>query len=247
MSMVIDPYRFGTPAPFSPTDLSDLRAWYDASQLAGLSDNDVMTGWVDESSNALDLTKVGTGSILYKTNIKNGLPAVRFPGGTNHMQRASTSLSPTTGLWSAFAVFMRTGTTGILNVVDADHANAGVTARQAQAIRCNALTLESVGFNVAGSAVTDAAGTALSASTFLCASAVRTTGAVESWVNGSSNGSTSIAGTPNLGAIAQLGIGGSARNLGLTGDMGEAIIYSRDLNSTERGQVEAYLAAKWAI
>lgn len=231
---------------FSPSDLSNLRAWYDASQLTGLVNNDAVTAWEDLSVNNLDLARAGTGSdITYHTGVLNGLPVVRFPGGTVRLQ-VTASLSPTTGEWSAFAVFMRTGTTSIRNVVDADHTN-GATARMAQAIRCNALTVESVAFNVGSSAFTDAAGTAISASTFLCASAVRGASAVEARVNGSSNGSTATTSTPALGSAAVLGVGGSGRGLGLVGDIAEVIVYSRALDSTERAQVEEYLATKWGL
>jgi hypothetical protein len=67
--------------PFSPLDLPNLAAWYDASKITGLSDGAAVETWEDSSGNGNDVTQ-GTADErpTYQTSILNGLPVVRFDG-----------------------------------------------------------------------------------------------------------------------------------------------------------------------
>jgi hypothetical protein len=71
--------RFGSggEVSFSPDDIAGLEGWWKADSLV-LSDNDPVTTWADESGNGRDLTSA-TGQV-YKANILNSLPVVRFDG-----------------------------------------------------------------------------------------------------------------------------------------------------------------------
>lgn len=51
-----------------------------ASAITGLNDGDPVSTWPDSSGNGHDVTAAGTARPLYKTNILNGKPVVRFDG-----------------------------------------------------------------------------------------------------------------------------------------------------------------------
>jgi hypothetical protein len=68
-----------TESTFSPIQISGLKLWLKADSLV-LSDNDPVSTWSDSSGNANDVTAAGSARPTYKTNIQNGLPAVRFDG-----------------------------------------------------------------------------------------------------------------------------------------------------------------------
>lgn len=67
-----------TSTPFSPTQIAGLKLWLKADSLV-LSDNDPVSTWSDQSGNGNDVSQsVGTRKPIYKTNIQNSLPSVRF-------------------------------------------------------------------------------------------------------------------------------------------------------------------------
>jgi hypothetical protein len=71
----------------SPLKFSSLIAWWDASQITGLSNNDPITSWPDLSGHSYDLVQAATSSEpLYKTSSAlNGLPYVYFDGTDDFM------------------------------------------------------------------------------------------------------------------------------------------------------------------
>lgn len=84
---------------FSPTDIPNCAAWLDASQL-GLSNNDDVTSWTDESGNGNNGTGVGYPEFL--TNQVNGLPAIDFNGTSDYFTFSGFLDSATSG--SVFVV-----------------------------------------------------------------------------------------------------------------------------------------------
>lgn len=67
----------------SPLGIADCALWLDASQLVGLGDGDAVTTWPDLSGNGYSPAQDGAVDVpVYKTNIVNGLPIVRFDGVT---------------------------------------------------------------------------------------------------------------------------------------------------------------------
>jgi hypothetical protein len=66
---------------FDPSDITGLKGWYDASQLA-LVDGAPVNPWPDLSgtNHGLSATDGPTHAPLYKTNVLNGRPVVRFDG-----------------------------------------------------------------------------------------------------------------------------------------------------------------------
>jgi len=77
-------------ASWTPADLADLRAWYKADAITGLSDGDPVSTWSDSSGGGYDLTQTSTARPLYQTNTLNGLPVVEFDGSDDFIE-ASTA------------------------------------------------------------------------------------------------------------------------------------------------------------
>jgi hypothetical protein len=64
----------------SPLAIPSCKYLYDVSQLVGLNDNDLVASMTDTSGNGNTLTPSAVGlKPVYKTNIINGLPVLRFP------------------------------------------------------------------------------------------------------------------------------------------------------------------------
>jgi hypothetical protein len=84
-------------AAIEPDAISGLQMWLDASQIVGLVDGDPVATWADASGNANDATQAtGANQPLYKTNILNGLPVVRFDNTNDGMETPLTLANPFT-------------------------------------------------------------------------------------------------------------------------------------------------------
>ncbi len=78
--------------------------WLDASSITGLSDGSSVSQWSDLSGNARHLTNASTTQRpVYRTNILNGLPVVRFDGVNDQLAIPSAKYG------AAVAVVRRTG------------------------------------------------------------------------------------------------------------------------------------------
>lgn len=85
--------RRAATAPFSPANIAGLEGWWKASDLA-LADGAAVSSWTDRSGNGNDLVQVvGAGQPLYKTNVLNGQPVVRFDGIDDNLHAAFTALA----------------------------------------------------------------------------------------------------------------------------------------------------------
>jgi hypothetical protein len=83
-----------TPSPFTPTSISGLYGWYDASQITGLSNGAAISQWNDLSGNAHHLVQATSGNQpTYLTNQQNGKPAVSFNGTSSVLERNATGLT----------------------------------------------------------------------------------------------------------------------------------------------------------
>lgn len=77
-----------------PTDIADLRLWLDATRITPVADGVALTGWDDASGNGYHLSQGTSGKRpLYKENILNGQPIVRFDGSNDDLRRTGMLLS----------------------------------------------------------------------------------------------------------------------------------------------------------
>ena len=76
-----------------PTDITTLKLWLKANAIVGLNDGDVVTTWSDASGNGNDaIQSTVAKKPIYKTNIVNGLPVVRFDGTDDYF--SNTLIAP---------------------------------------------------------------------------------------------------------------------------------------------------------
>lgn len=69
----------GIVAPFSPLSVPGIRLWLKAADIVGLNDGDPVASWVDSSLVSGDAVQAVAGlQPVYKINVINGLPVVRF-------------------------------------------------------------------------------------------------------------------------------------------------------------------------
>lgn len=84
-------------AAVEPDAISGLQMWLDADAITGLSDSDPVSTWSDQSGNSNDATQAtGANQPLYKTNIVNGKPVVRFDNTNDGMTTPLTLANPYT-------------------------------------------------------------------------------------------------------------------------------------------------------
>lgn len=75
---------------FLPSEIAGLKLWLRADAITGLSDAQAVASWNDDSGGGYHATQ-GTAGLrpLYKTNILNGKPVVRFDGSNDQLVNAA--------------------------------------------------------------------------------------------------------------------------------------------------------------
>jgi hypothetical protein len=113
--------------------------------------------------------------------------------------------------------------------------------------RYNTATLEGIAFDTVPNAFTDSE--TATVTQFNTCSLVRGAATVQTWVNGTSGGSTATSGT-NASGSTTVGVGYAFLNAGapnsvLNGDIGEVLYYAAAVSASDRQSIEAWLKAKW--
>ena len=227
---------------FVPTDLPGLTAWYatdgplwqeDTAATPVTADGQPVGRWDDDSGNGNHLAQTTPGKRpLYKTGIKNGRAVARFDGADDLLEKTFTLAQPIT----AFCVFYATTAARYVytGAVGAAGTQGSVYIAAATQLRLHA-----------GTPLLMTAG-AFALSTWYVESHVLNGVSSQMWLNGTSIGS----GNAGAGAMGGLVLGSSSPATGsawLVGDIGEVLLYAGALSTPDRQNVEAYLAARWAI
>lgn len=229
-----------TGGPFDPLDLNP-SAWYDASDAATITTSgSEVVGWGDKSGNGNDLTQANIGPTNGVATI-NGLNALRFSGGGALRRTAAFQyVNGTTGAWTAAAVVKKNSNSGVDSVVVAADWSARFSP---QMLRTDGTTPQAVASNE-GTYTTDN-GPAISTNPAVLI-AVQTATTIEVFLDGSSNGATTISGgTAHTGTLPMWIGGHSGAADHLDGDLGEVLVIPTDISSTDRADLLAYLSAKW--
>lgn len=215
---------------FDPITIAGLQAWLKADAITGKNDGDTITTWSDSSRFGHSPTQA-TGSLkpLYKTNIKNGLPVVRFDGTDDILQAADFTLNqPETvfvvGAWRG----VRVGNDTIL-----DGGTVGNTMRIYRSV-ANSVSL----YN---GVTTTCSPTDVTAFHLYTADANNTASTI-----GFDSGTpvTGSASAVNGGGLT-VGAYGAGSEWGPV-DVGEILVYDSTLSASDRLSVEKYLRGKWA-
>lgn len=233
----------GGAAAWTPASIAGLSLWYDATQIAGLVNNDPVATWTDASVNANNATQ-GTVSArpTYKTNVQNSKPAVLFDG-VDDVLAIGTPLTSAT--YTIFIVQQTSGDGCLLGNGSA----GGNTQFRIGYPASNKLQWYSVNSG-SGGANNPAESSALAtARTSFSAVAFASTGTTVNFYENNTargGGGNSIAGTGDgIGSVGGIRAQGTPVVL-LTGYIAEVIIYNSALSAGDRTLVFDYLAAKWA-
>lgn len=227
---------------FDPGELSSLVAWYDANSIA-LADADPVASWTPRYGSALVQT-ASSKKPLYKTNIQNGGPVVRFDGTDDYMTVVNPLLGATS--WSVFAVFAKADATTATDRTLVDINGTGVNG----SIWFEATSTSGgrVQYSYGtGSALTDVHVLSVNTAFHQWSVVDTNTSAGKLYedggtaVTGASNASHTVS-QANMRVGAQASA--TAQRFGQI-DLAELIVYSAALNDTDRGNVQAYLKAKW--
>ena len=227
---------------FKPTDISGCTLWLEARFLTGYADGASVDRWADLSGLGRDAVQAtGSKQPTFKTNILNGYPVIRFDGTDDVLNTASAAFVGSDGTWTAFAVVTSTAS-AIKLIVNGDN---GTTIRVAQFLRyLDGTSAQSIAFDTAHNAYTDSV-SAWSGWDVL--EAVRDGTSVETFINGTGNGSTATANTPD-GTSTVVNIGDfSLGSFCLPGDLAAVLLYNRALTTTERLTIRTYCNARYLV
>jgi hypothetical protein len=255
-----------TPAAFSPSSVSGLQLWLDASDASTLftattggslvaADGGVAR-WEDKSGNARHFTQSTSGSRpLRKTSQQNGKDTLLFDG-TNDFLSGGDYLDVNTGGITAFVVHKRnaTGTTHEL-LTKADNNGLGWFFRHISADKLSAYLQQTV-----ADASSRASANTVTASSYIVAVMWFAAGAFQSiaysrngtalaMANAVSEGGSGAQTPPNTNGVMLIGAqvyAGLYYNHA-NANIAEIIIYDTALSDANRSAVESYLMSKWGI
>jgi hypothetical protein len=241
MPNVIFPlYSYPTPL-FQPTFFSNCTLWLDAADRSTFTINDTLTitQWRDKSGLGNHASNVGT---LRLTSLIGNLPAITYPG------TASTyfigPLVNTGSTMTSFAVFLMNSSSyssaRVLSLARPGAVDFNSTLNVAAISRLNANFVTYRASATRGSIAATFGSAVQNATVF--------TGSSNTYYQNGTAGTT-VASSGNFG-YSNYEVGGSFGEeslVPLNGSVGEVIHYNSALNTTQRQQIEGYLAWKWGL
>jgi hypothetical protein len=217
----------------SPLDIPGCQFWYDASQIVGLNDADPVATWSDLSGNARHATQATAGKRpLYRTNIVNGLPIIRFDGVDDNLAATGFTLNQPSTIVAVFVQRMDpAGNKGLLDGASADYSRYLFVGGSG-----NTLGVYAGGTPINGPTLTVGAAYYAVAIFNGASSSVRVNGGTATSGNAGSSGASGITiGSANNGAGGEYG----------QFDFGEIFAYNSALSADYIADINAYAALKW--
>lgn len=240
----IPPYRFleNVSGAFSPSNLSNLLFWFDGSDASTIfqdttktipvtANADPVGNWEDKSANGFDVMEaVAANQPSYRTNVQNGLSAVRFSGTADRLS------------WSAphsvndFTLYFCGKLTAIRGyILGSNGAASDDFVEVLEGLNTNR-------FRAGGGAVISLT-TAYAVNNLAIITFRRSGTDVSIYLNGVIEDTDTQGNLLTFLSLGQLRAAGSY----FTGDMFEVFMYSRSLLDAERTLIINYLNEKWAI
>lgn len=230
--------------PFTPLSLGPV-LWLDASDTTTITaSSGSVSQWNDKSGNGFNVAQsTSANQPVTGTDTLNSLNVLKFDGTNDTLIRTTATrlVNASNGTFSAFAVFKTNSTSSIAGIVTQD---SSTQSRMPQMIRRNAADLETV--RVIPSVFVDSAGQTLTTSgTFIGASVMRTSN-LQAYVNGSSNGATTMTGTNSTNTSTVI-VGNSytVDPYYWNGLIAEIVVFARAFTNAEMNLIGGYLASKW--
>jgi hypothetical protein len=224
-----------------------LESWYDGVQFvpSNPSDGQTFTQWTDKSGFAHNANPIGgaTTRASYQTSEQNTLSVVRFDGNDGLSINPYSSLASAPAL-TVFVVMKMTATTGSPNIFVT---NSGATGLIYDTT-AGKFVAKAAGGVGTSTVVND--GTAFHIHTFAYDGTQTTNAASLKYRYDKTDITLTFAGTVGDTLSASnttLYIGNNNGANYYTGDIGEFLIFTHALNSTEISNVENYLSNKWGL
>jgi len=224
-----------------PKNVAGLKAWYKADNITGLSDGEAVATWGDSSASGYDATQ--SNSLyrpLYKTNIINGKPVVRFDGSNDYLQKTTVS------------GFTNAASTIIFQKINGSQCggsyelglNGGVNTGLSHLAWCGSTNYSRVG----GAGSGDITWAYSVPYTNVIAQIYNgSTTSHKAWENGTLKNTTvvnaSFGTAPNTITLGAL----TPTNYWLQTDIGELILFNTALSDGDRNQLNAYIQRKWGL
>lgn len=226
---------------WEPTDIAGCRLWLKADDL-GLADDDLVSSWTDSGPNGYTPTASGVNRPTYKTGIQNGLPIVRFDGGSDQMAFPSTAatMMGSSAAGTFFAVLKNDIDTGTARGAPFGHWGSNASSDHLPFSDGNI-------YSGLGSTARKNCG---NPSSTLIAWRPHCVITAASNFRYYIEGGTAFfsTGTNTVGwSTSAPSMGKSVGSYWFDGDLGEAIVYDTALSAADLNIVGDYLASKWAV
>jgi hypothetical protein len=230
---------------FSPSDISGCALWLDVSDRSTTVSGSSLTGIIDKSGNYLTTTLSSTAPTYSATQL-NGYPGINFTGAS--WIRGNFASTYTGSNFIVFAVgSMTTASAGYRRLVSFSLPS---TLDYASASQVIPILQQSGNAVIESFRAADQAGKTVSYSTNYLLEAEYTGSSNNFYLNGGTPSSVASSGAFNfnewgVGYLADYG--GTSDAAYWNGNFGEVIVYFGSLTTTQRQQVEGYLAWKWGL
>jgi uncharacterized repeat protein (TIGR01451 family) len=221
-----------------PSAVANLSLWYDANDSSTLTMSPATSvlAMADKSGNGATLRQPSIAAEpVYQTNSINGLSALVFNGTSDYLY----SLTGFPVASDFTIVYLGTMTGSGWNNLLSDYSTNGTGSHAFYGAGSNKPTL----WNQSNFAMSP---TAVTTPFFAVATYTSSNRAGAVYTNGATTAGTGTAANPETDPSIELG-GFSGAASYQTGMMGEALVFSRALSTTDRQTVEGYLACKWGL
>ena len=239
---------YDSPTLFTLRSIPGLTAWYDATDPLGSGtappDGTVLSNWVDKSSNAY--TMAATGSPTFNTALQNGRPGISLSGNSDYAPTSYFEVSIPSGTFlsefNAFVVYKNTSSnvynTVITRTTPGSWGGLFDLYNNDSYIRSAVLQLSSNVYNTSTSLL----------NINITQKDVASSGYTMN-INGSPitiTGQSTGFSPSDTGSLLTLGTRGDLVT-SFNGNYYEVIVFNAPLSTSQKNQVEGYLAWKWGI
>ena len=222
---------------FSPQSIPGLQLWLDGADRSSMVfSGTTVTTWNDKSGNGLHATATGTPT--YTSNALNGLGAPALNSNANFFKTPTFIISPTVGTPSIFMIMNQTAYSGSGN---SDFFQSTNSWQRLDFFGQGNSFNAAVTMNNAGPTLINA--TTTSNNPTLLSFVVNTASGGVGFANGTFTATVGSAG----GLLVQTDTYSIGGGPGFVGFIYELIVFNNTVSTSQRQQVEGYLAAKWGL
>nr|HPN67518.1 LamG domain-containing protein [bacterium] len=247
-----------------PNSISGLAMWLKADSITGLNDNDTVSNWPDSSgNNRYAAQSTSSYQPIYKTNVLNGQPVIRFDGADDALPIMDSNPQSMTSISMFMVHQINSGATSSSYYPLILGGDGNTTGQYLGFETQNSYSGSSADIvDVFGGYGNDARATLKNEAAFgswkmWSTVSQNTVFNTKMYVNGTPATMSSTGTDQNLSVKISTAAGDNWGNIGGThysvspsfykGDIAEVLIYNRALSDTERRTVEQYLANKYNL